>query len=77
MALTRELCRAVRVYLGLNQQELARRAGISVSTLRDFERGVRTPVKQNLLALERYFQEKEGLDLGKIEVSFARSRVRK
>ncbi|MCB1215658.1 MAG: helix-turn-helix transcriptional regulator [Deltaproteobacteria bacterium] len=75
MTLTRELCRAVRVYLGLNQQELARRAGISVSTVRDFERGLRVPVKQNLLALTRYFEEQEGFDLGKLEAAFTRSRI--
>lgn len=50
-------CRAARAWLDITQDELAQRAGIGVSTVRDFERGDRKPMRQNLAALERAFAE--------------------
>lgn len=51
-----EQCRAARGWLGWTQQELARRAGVGLSTVRDFEKGERTPIANNLAALRRAFE---------------------
>jgi transcriptional regulator with XRE-family HTH domain len=48
-----EQCRAARGWLGWTQLELARRAGVGLSTVRDFEKGDRTPIPNNLAALQR------------------------
>jgi len=69
MSLTPELSRAARAFLGWSQDLLAEKAGVGVSTVRDFERGVRVPIKQNLLALERAFSG-AGVDLEKLRNAF-------
>jgi transcriptional regulator with XRE-family HTH domain len=51
-----EQCRAARGWLGWTQQELARRSGVGLSTVRDFEKGERTPIPNNLAALRRAFE---------------------
>ena len=51
--ITPEQCRAARGWLGWSQDDLARRAGVSLSTVRDFEKGRRTPIANNLAAVER------------------------
>ena len=43
--------KAARALLSWSQEALASMAGVSVATLRDFERGKRTPVPQNMKAL--------------------------
>lgn len=48
-----EQVRAARSMLGWSQQELATRAGVAVSTVADFERGLRSPVPNNALAIRR------------------------
>lgn len=48
-----EQCRAARGWLEWTQQELATRAGVGLSTVRDFEKGERTPIPNNLAALRR------------------------
>src|SRR5215471_2884423 len=51
--MTPEQCRAARVWIGWSQTELARRANISLSTVRDFETARRTPTANNLAAMRR------------------------
>ncbi len=51
--LTPEQSRAARGWLDWSQEELARRANVSMSTVRDFEKGRRTPIANNLEALRR------------------------
>jgi transcriptional regulator with XRE-family HTH domain len=48
-----EQCRAARAWLGWSQQDLARRAHVGLSTVKDFERGERTPIANNLEAMRR------------------------
>jgi transcriptional regulator with XRE-family HTH domain len=57
-----EQCRAARGWLGWTQQELARRAGVGLSTVRDFENGDRTPIPNNLAAIRRAI-ENAGIEL--------------
>jgi len=52
-----EQCRAARGWLGWTQQELARRAGVGLSTVRDFENSDRTPIPNNLAAITRAIEE--------------------
>ena len=51
------LCRAARGLLGWSQAELAERAHISRSTVIDFERGARRPMRNNLTAMVRTLEE--------------------
>ena len=51
--LTPEQSRAARGWLDWSQDDLAKRAHVSLSTVRDFEKGRRTPIANNLDALRR------------------------
>jgi transcriptional regulator with XRE-family HTH domain len=51
--LTPEQSRAARALLGIGQQELADAAGVGLSTVRDFEKRRRTPIRQNMEAIAR------------------------
>ena len=51
--LTPQQCRAARGWLDWNQKDLADRARVSMSTIRDFESGKRTPIANNIDALRR------------------------
>jgi transcriptional regulator with XRE-family HTH domain len=46
-----EQCRAARAWLGWSQQDLAKRASVGISTVKDFENKTRRPIANNLNAL--------------------------
>ena len=48
---TRRQCRAGRALLGWSQERLAQAAQVAVPTVTNFENGVSTPVRNNLLAV--------------------------
>ena len=54
-----EQCRAARNWLNWSQQDLAKRAGVGVSTIKDFENDKRTPIANNLRAIQNAL-ESEG-----------------
>ena len=49
--LSPEQCRAARAWLGWSQDDLAKRASVGLSTLKDFENGKRSPMRNNLEAI--------------------------
>lgn len=51
--LTPEQSRAARGWLDWSQEDLAKRANVSLSTVRDFEKGRRTPIANNLDGMQR------------------------
>jgi ribosome-binding protein aMBF1 (putative translation factor) len=46
-----EHSRAARAWLGWSQQDLAERAKVGLSTVKDFESGKREPIANNLSAM--------------------------
>lgn len=50
--ITPEQCRAARGWLDWTQEELAEEANVSLSTVRDFEKGRRVPIANNVLAIQ-------------------------
>ena len=58
--LTPEQCRAARAWLNMSQEDLASRAKVSLSTVRDFEIEDRVPIVNNIEAMQRVF-EAEGI----------------
>ena len=51
--MTPEQSRAARGWLGWSQVELAKRANVSVGTVRNFEQGLKNPVPNNIAAIRR------------------------
>ena len=54
--LTPSQSRAARAWLEWSQEDLSARANVSLSTVRDFVKGKRTPIKNNLDAIYRAFE---------------------
>lgn len=52
-----EQVRAARAWLGWSQQELAKKASVGLSTVKDFENGSRKPIANNLHAIQRALEE--------------------
>lgn len=59
--MTPSQCRAARGWLDWSQDELAKRSRVSLSTVRDFEKGRRVPISNNLRAMQTAF-EFEGIE---------------
>ena len=55
---TPEQCRAARGWLDISQSELAEAANVSLSTVRDFEKGRRVPIGNNLNAMKGVLEAK-------------------
>ena len=62
-------CRAARALLDWSQQDLAKAAHLSLSTIRDFEKGRRVPTHNNLRGIKLALEE------GGIEIGAAKSSV--
>lgn len=56
LLISAEQCRGARGMLGWSQDELAEAASLSRATIADFERGERTPIMNNLVALRVAFE---------------------
>jgi ribosome-binding protein aMBF1 (putative translation factor) len=56
-----EQSRAARAWLDWSQEELAAKASVSLSTVRDFEKARRVPIANNLTAM-RVALEGAGID---------------
>jgi DNA-binding transcriptional regulator YiaG len=56
--MTPNQCRAARGWLDISQSELAALANVSLSTVRDFEKGRRVPIGNNLSALKAALEGK-------------------
>lgn len=52
-AMSPEQCRAARNWLAWTQAELAAKANVGLSTVKDYEGGRRTPIANNLEAMQR------------------------
>lgn len=52
-----EQCRAARGWLDWSQPDLAKRSSVGLSSIRQFENGLRTPITNNLLAMRRAFED--------------------
>jgi transcriptional regulator with XRE-family HTH domain len=52
-----EQCRAARAWLNWTQQELARRAKVGLSTVKEFEKGERKTIAATTEAMQRAFAE--------------------
>jgi DNA-binding transcriptional regulator YiaG len=60
--LTPEQSRAARAWMDWTQEQFAKMAKVSISTVRDFESGKRVPIANNLEAMRRAIEE-HGLEL--------------
>jgi len=56
--MTPEQCRAARGFVDWSQSDLAGAATVSLSTVRDFEKGRRVPIANNLMAMESALRAK-------------------
>lgn len=56
--MTPEQSRAARGWLDMSQQELAEASNVSLSTVRDFEKGRRVPIANNLNAIRSVLESR-------------------
>jgi DNA-binding transcriptional regulator YiaG len=56
--MTPDQCRAARGWLDWSQPDLASAAHVSLSTVRDFEKGRRVPIANNLAAMKAALEAK-------------------
>ncbi|MEM7058629.1 MAG: helix-turn-helix transcriptional regulator [Pseudomonadota bacterium] len=49
--MTPQQCRAARGWLDISQADLASLSNVSLSTVRDFEKGRRVPIENNMKAM--------------------------
>jgi len=63
MSLTSAQSRAARGWINWTQAELAERAKIGLSTLRDFESNKRTPIQNNVTAIRQALEDGGASDL--------------
>jgi DNA-binding transcriptional regulator YiaG len=74
-----EQSRAARGWLDWSQSELAAKASVSLSTVRDYEKGRRVPIANNLTAMKAAL-EKEGISFvdsgGSSGITFAKRKRR-
>lgn len=54
--ITPEQCRSARAWLDWSQEDLATKAKVSLSTVRDFEKGRRIPIENNIEAIQQAFE---------------------
>jgi DNA-binding transcriptional regulator YiaG len=66
--MTPEQSRAARGWLDMSQSDLAALANVSLSTVRDFEKGRRVPIGNNLSAM-RMALEKKGIGFSEAGIS--------
>ncbi len=57
--MTPEQCRSARAWLAWSQGDLAKAAGVGLSTVKDFEAGKRAPIASNRKAIQTVL-EREG-----------------
>lgn len=79
LRMTPEQCRAARGWLEWSQERLATASNVSFSTVRDFEKGRRVPIANNLAAMRAAFEaqgigfvdngETYGITCAKLKVS--------
>ncbi len=55
-------CRAARAMLGWSQEQLSKRAKVARATVADFEREARTPILNNLIAIQKVLEEEGGIE---------------
>jgi DNA-binding XRE family transcriptional regulator len=55
--MTSEQCRSARAWLAWSQDELAKAAGVGLSTLKDFEAGKREPIANNRRAIQAVLEQ--------------------